>query len=411
MYTIPFLISSFFIAARARVLHKYDLTQIDPRAVCNDGSPVILYTDALPPGNNTDYFVLYLEDGGHCYDSESCEERFNANPDFVSSKGRPRQIEVFGFLNQIDTLVHTNAFVAFLSYCTSDSYLGDFNFTTNNGLQLQFRGNVATRAAVQFLKNINLGGGVKQTLLLSGCSAGARGASYHLEQVRGMFNDNLDVLGVFDSALWIDVDTYDDVHIPFREELRRFSRISNWVEIEKDILSQECVNRYRNESWKCILGEYQMPFVKPPYFLSSSQWDQFQLNHNLGYHIQFFLQKSVWNYIEDFGLRSLEAIWNVSGSARSSGCYKHCVSTTDADFTLKNSKIFPSFKEAVQEFLTDPNTRKFYRPLCEQFDCDCCDTNEFCTWVKVQGEYVCTWIWEGLVKMKNMIGGVIQHEL
>ncbi len=311
------LILVYITICQARVLYRYNLTEIDERAVCNDGSSAVLYTTK---SNfkliDTDYWVLFLEGGYWCYDSASCEERWRDAPHYMTSTDKPERMTFSGFLNDNHNIYPKNAHVSYISYCTSDAYIGDFTYKTDNGLDLQFRGNRVTLAAIKFLTERGLGrSGTPQTLLFSGCSAGGRGASLQLEQVRGKFEgSNVNVLGVFDSAFWLDVEPLDVNVGSFGQQVKRFTEMSNWGEIEESILLRECLSSYEGESWKCIMGEYYMHFVSPPYFLTSSQYDSFQIDHNLGGYVGKFYDEKVDKYLRKFRERHRKLFSRIEGS-------------------------------------------------------------------------------------------------
>jgi len=45
----------------------------------------------------------------------------------------------------------------------------------------------------------------------------------------------------------------------------------------------DCVCRYPGaEQWKCLMGQYRLPWLRHPFFLSESQYDSFQLYWALG---------------------------------------------------------------------------------------------------------------------------------
>lgn len=37
----------------------------------------------------------------------------------------------------------------------------------------------------------------------------------------------------------------------------------------------------QDQEWKCLYGEYRLPFLTTPYFLIASRYDSFQLSHDL----------------------------------------------------------------------------------------------------------------------------------
>ena len=124
----------------------------------------------------------------------------------------------------------------------------------------------------------------KTTIIYGGSSAGGRGAMVHLDYIKpmlGTVGSNVLVYGLLDSPYWIDVP-------PFPIPNSTFIGFAN---ITKDVYKQAnvthldpgCAAAYPGEeSWKCLFGEYRMPFLKTPYLLVASQDDAFQLGYDLG---------------------------------------------------------------------------------------------------------------------------------
>lgn len=51
------------------------------------------------------------------------------------------------------------------------------------------------------------------------------------------------------------------------------------------LIAGPCLNRYqRQESWKCLMASYRLPFVRTPYFLVHSQYDRFAIGMNIFGH-------------------------------------------------------------------------------------------------------------------------------
>ena len=62
------------------LLKRYTLADIDPLAVCNDGTPGSYYfAPHLDEGLHEDSFVIVLPGGAQCFDEESCRKRWETS--------------------------------------------------------------------------------------------------------------------------------------------------------------------------------------------------------------------------------------------------------------------------------------------------------------------------------------------
>lgn len=87
----------------------------------------------------------------------------------------------------------------YVRYCSSDAWMGD-----TAAYQEQFRGIPTVQAVFNdLLTSMGLGRGSQ--VLFGGCSAGARGAMVHLDNVAALLQPmGISVRGLLDSGLWVD---------------------------------------------------------------------------------------------------------------------------------------------------------------------------------------------------------------
>ena len=111
-------------------------------------------------------------------------------------------------------------------------------------------------------------------LLFGGCSAGGRGAMFTLDYLPALLPTGVELRGFLDSPLWVDV-------LPFEANI---TSLENQTQTMYGLvnptarLGAECVAAYPgDEGWKCLYGQYRIPFVRTPFLMSASQFDLYQL--------------------------------------------------------------------------------------------------------------------------------------
>lgn len=96
------------------------------RAVCNDGSPAVIYVRPAPEGSaNTDRWVVWLESGGGCNSASECRTRWcSGKVAKMSSRFAPDGIRADGIFDAdaANDFADWNHVVAY--YCSSDSWSG-----------------------------------------------------------------------------------------------------------------------------------------------------------------------------------------------------------------------------------------------------------------------------------------------
>lgn len=152
-----------------------------------------------------------------CYSQSSCQLRYQTTPWEMSSAKLADTTALGGIFSTSHKNPWATANVAYLPYCSSDAWAGDIgasNFTWG----WAFRGQrILAAALTDLVRTQGLGSHSATQLaegparvLLSGCSAGARGAMFNLDYVGGLLEaaglatSAYQVQGLLDSPLWVD---------------------------------------------------------------------------------------------------------------------------------------------------------------------------------------------------------------
>lgn len=354
----------YVFALGAATLMKQSLQDVDPGAVCTDGSPAAYYfqpaeSDVPTYANGTQQaantWVVYLEGGGWCYDQKSCEKRcgfwhkiFHWNNPLCTSKHYASTIEPSGLFNPLDDDILSKANKVYVKYCTSDGHMGD-----GENFGFQFRGKVVVQAVLKDLvSRQGLGRGADRDLMIfGGGSAGARGSMVHLDYVPEMLGSaasNVNVVGFLDSPAWVDVE-------PFSASFPGFQYITQHVHSYANVehLGSECVEAYPTEQWKCMYGQYRLPTLKTRFFLVASQADEYQLGNNVGRRPSSSKELS---YAEDFAALTRDLLQTVKATSTENAvfswaCYNHCVATQDSGFNSLTCSPGDTMGTALQQFL------------------------------------------------------------
>lgn len=108
------------------------------------------------------------------------------------------------------------------------------------------------------------------TVVFGGCSAGARGAMAHLDLVASALGSfgatDCNIKGLLDSGLWLDVEPLDSAVMPLMEQ----SQLAYNLFDPSALVPSACASANAGEEWKCIYGQFRMPYVQTPYFINSA---------------------------------------------------------------------------------------------------------------------------------------------
>lgn len=359
----------------------YDLTSVDSEAVCMDGSPAKYYfVPATVPSQNN-IWLLYLEGGDWCFDEFSCQSREKNAAAFTSSSSWPSTQKLGGIFETNPTktpFAHVNK--VYIGYCSSDAYVGNAGPSAET-FGYYFRGQKIVEATLQAMVQTHGMGtrGMTERLLFGGCSAGARGASFTLDYVPGIITgfggSNVQVQGMLDSSLWLDVQPYSPSLISLQCQVQAITSFINAT----GRMDASCLQQYPgSESWKCLFGQYRMPFLTLPYALNEAQFDSFQIDSNMGWmNPKSPTQVSyAMNFRQDMinELDSLPTSSQTGSGVYSSACLHHCVTNEESFWGLQVEGI--SFAEALGWWFFGGGP---YQPLqerlietCDGYRCGSC---------------------------------------
>jgi hypothetical protein len=242
-----------------------------------------------------------------------------------------------------------------------------------------FRGQRIVRATVDTLAAGNgLGAAPGSRIVFGGCSAGARGAMFNLDYVAEYAPAGTQVLGFLDSAFWVDVMPLQNNIIPLANETQALLPLVNAT----GRLGPLCAAAYpeEEEQWKCLFGQYRMPYITTPFLLSASQFDKYQLPYNEG-GAPPYLGQSL-SYADAFQTVVRDLVLNLPtpnqpGSAMfSSACFKHCTSNVPEFWGVKVNGL--SLKDYLVAWLAgevDAKGQAVAQNIesCTGFGCGACD--------------------------------------
>ena len=270
-----------------------------PLAVCNDGSRGAYYVKENP---DSKIWLIYLQGTGWCWDKASCEERRQQQPfDYVSSLQMAPTVEKTGVFSPDDsTSPFAGANKVFVPSCSSDAFVGNVG-AHENDVGWHFRGQELVKAVLSDLQEDRTSSrGVKRrslaeghTVYWAGCSSGARGALFTFEYVAEMLPAGVQVLGLFDSPLWVDVQPLNKQQTPLRKQVESVLHTMG-----ASTRLGACADTFPDEQWKCLLAQYRAPLVEQPYFLIASQFDSALLKKNLGQH-SFLSIPGLWKRFDE----------------------------------------------------------------------------------------------------------------
>lgn len=312
------------------------------------------YFKSATDPSQADVWLIDLQSGGQCYSKETCDDR---DPSMKSSNSYGQTISKGGiFDDEKEKSPFFGSNKVFIPYCSSDGWIGDAP-ASEETWGYEFRGQRIIRATLMDLWRSDRMGPTSQ-VMFSGQSAGARGMMNNVDFLSDYLPINATVLGVFlDSPYYIDIEPYTASFVGFQNEtIEIYNRYNVGA-----VIPEACAQRYTDESgegWKCIFGEYRMPFVKTPYLLIASQYDAYQLSSNIGEDPQHGSYSSADKnaYAEEFAAKTESALLRLAKDSAvnygifSWACYNHAVSESSAYYTLTANAATQN--DATAEFLT-----------------------------------------------------------
>ena len=265
-----------------------------PGAVCNDGTPAIMYVRPArvgatePDGPSANRWLIHFEGGGSCTTFEECGVRwcglgfYTAHQ--MSSTFEENFISRTGLLNRNGTNRLADRNLVMLNYCSSDSWSGRKSDVplrsvddATKGYSVHFQGATISEAAFAALER-GVTGMPKLTdatdLLISGDSAGASAVRTHLDRIAARMktiSPNARVRGQMEATFYPDFngkqgfpagDPRDPV---FVNRTENFNRID--VVLLNSIQDDSCIAAHPQAQYLCgETGYLELNHITTPFF-------------------------------------------------------------------------------------------------------------------------------------------------
>jgi len=241
-------------------------------------------------------------------------------------------------------------------YCSSDGWAGNIAaedatklLTTKNvagSYGWAFKGQRIIESTFAVLQaHFGLGSLPSSRLLYSGCSAGARGAMFNIDFIRPFIPADMELRGFLDSPMWVDELPRLATTVPLENQTQAVYHLVNATAV----LDPACLQAYTrvispgvydsSEGWKCLYGQYRIPFLRTPFLISASQFDLFQLPYNEAAQPPY--TGAELTYADGFQqavravMSTLPTAQQPGSAAYSSACFKHCTSDLNTFWTVK----------------------------------------------------------------------------
>ena len=354
-----------------------------PMAVCNDGTPGGYYWS---PGTDSSLWIVYLQGGYWCTNRLTCHGRMS-DVDQASSQYWQTTTAASGIFSRTPNNSFAAANLVYVRYCSSDACTSLFFLFFSESLASDSRRpphrdgrHGGFQRAVQGhphrLRRVRgpadqhgprqRGAGALRRLLRRRCvppplciaetcalqliyssSPTARGAMVHLDNIVAlMAPQGISVRGLLDSGLWVDF-------TPMSNGGMGGTLLNQAVDVygfanTSSVIPADCAAAYPGEEYRCLFGQYRMPFVKSDYFLSQSQFDDFQTNYDCSASPIIDTQIMQGNFDAPYNQLTTQCFNNLQLTIRSvlqnlptatqtgsgifsSTCSSHCT-TTGADY-------------------------------------------------------------------------------
>lgn len=252
-------------------------------AVCNDGSaPGIYWKQGIAAQHNV--WLIYLQGGGWCYSSETCEERFTTTPHLMGSVSWPQTLHKGGLFDDDQTKSpFAGANKVFVGYCSSDAYMGDVP-ASKETFGYAFRGQrIFSMIINTLIEEHNMGtNGEHATIVIGGCGTGGMGAMSLVDTVPDILESynihNFTLQAIFDSAFWINSKPLDPETPSLQNQTQTVLETFNAT----GVIDKGCRDANSAVLWKCMYPEYKIAYVETPYLLIAPQFDKLQLAYDMG---------------------------------------------------------------------------------------------------------------------------------
>jgi hypothetical protein len=346
------------------------LTDLNPDAVCNDGSPAT-YFFRPGSGSGASIWTIYFEGGGFCYDTPSCQQRWQSTKHFMTSTQLPEilndttvspDVNHWG-INSGNATANPrfyNANQVYLWYCSSDVYSGDIEASNKTG-GFTFRGKVIVQTLIQHLLTQQSPPMTQaKHILLTGFSAGAMGVLNNADFVGAIVNKAVPTANYkayADSGWMLDAPTY------YQPGSSRYSVQTLYKNFNAQF-DYSCVAALEPvaQGWRCQFGDIVHSFITTPLFIAQYQFDSPFMN---GIGPPF--NASTWTYVSTLRRDMLLQTQDLS-SQFSPNCYCHGVESYNTRWNVIRVDNTTASEAVYNFFINGVDSRNV--DTCDTFVCN-----------------------------------------
>ncbi|KAI3901336.1 hypothetical protein MKW92_024651 [Papaver armeniacum] len=249
-------------------------------AFCLDGSPPGYHLDR-GFGSGANNWLLVFEGGGWCHTNNSCSERSKSSH---GSTNYEKAKHFSGIMSKNASLNPDfyNWNRVKIRYCDGGSFSGNSTYQ-NETDKLYFRGQRIWKAIILDLlpKGLN----VAEKALLSGCSAGGLATYLHCDDFTSFLPKNATTKCMSDAGVFLDIMDFQ-LNYTAREFFQKVVALHGAEQFLNENCTSSCENRTSSSenctsSYQCFFPQYALPYVKTPYFILNTFYDDYQIGHHL----------------------------------------------------------------------------------------------------------------------------------
>ena len=258
------------------------LTLQDPKAICNDGTPAVLYIKPAQDAAKGNEWIFHLQGGGGCNSYEECRMRWCGENPYdaakMSTRWTPETIKGKGIFSPSSDNSFAGANQVYVYYCSSDLWSGQKSdsLVTNpddpsQQYILNFRGHTILETALQVLRAGAKSDDGAYTLpnlanatdiLFTGTSAGSYGVVHNIDWFTSQFNPaQTTIHAVMDASYPPDGADYSDADARSKyEQYNNYYWSYAFRGLYNGFVDQSCLSSLGNtaDAAKCTQPNYLM---------------------------------------------------------------------------------------------------------------------------------------------------------
>lgn len=339
-------------------------------AVCNDGSPYVYYLSSTQYFSGQTKWVAMLAGGAWCFDAYSCNERWNNQPQLMSSKNYTAQVGFGPAILSGNSTFNPHFWdwnFVFLPYCTSDDFSGN---SPSNPTPWSFMGSKIVPAVFNDLKDRGTIDVPGATIVLGGSSAGAEGVLPNLDRLASMF-PQAQVMGLLDSGWFLDSTPYYSHPCKDAGSCTEQAGLMLGVPLWNSVMDSTCAAAKTSTTlWQCLIAYKAAPYISTPTLSLNWAFDKAQLGHDgIGVNpangpsaVLQYARQSAYNLTQSF---YNQQSWVYTSAA----CYCHTTTFNAAGWMyLKIGGAW--LQDIVKEFLINPKKPANFIDMCDTPGCN-----------------------------------------